>query len=39
MSLLTSLIGHQIWLQRAASGEVKDLRPFIQEMRDEEVHQ
>lgn len=35
MSLLTSLISHQIWLQRAASGEVKDLAPFIQEMRDE----
>lgn len=35
MSLLTSLISHQIWLQRAASGEVKDLTPFIQEMRDE----
>lgn len=35
MSLLTSLISHQIWLQRAASGEVKDLAPFIQAMRDE----
>lgn len=35
MSLLTSLISHQIWLQRAASGEVKDLAPFIQGMRDE----
>lgn len=35
MSLLTSLISHQIWLQRAASGEVKDLAPFIKEMRDE----
>lgn len=35
MSLLTSLISHQIWLQRTASGEVKDLTPFIQEMRDE----
>lgn len=35
MSLLTSLISHQIWLQRTASGEVKDLAPFIQEMRDE----
>lgn len=35
MSLLTSLISHQIWLQRNASGEVKDLAPFIQEMRDE----
>ena len=35
MNLLTSLIGHQIWLQRNASGEVKDLAPFIQEMRDE----
>lgn len=35
MSLLTSLISHQIWLQRAASGEVKDLAPFIREMRDE----
>lgn len=39
MSLLTSLISHQIWLQRAASGEVKDLRPFIQEMRDKEAKQ
>lgn len=35
MPLLTSLISHQIWLQRTASGEVKDLAPFIQEMRDE----
>lgn len=35
MSLLTSLISHQIWLQRTASGEVKDLAPFIKEMRDE----
>lgn len=35
MSLLTSLISHQIWLQRNASSEVKDLAPFIQEMRDE----
>ena len=35
MSLLTSIISHQIWLQRAASGEVKDLAPFIREMRDE----
>ena len=35
MSLLTSLISHQKWLQPAASGEVKDLAPFIQEMRDE----
>lgn len=35
MSLLTSLISHQIWLQRTASGEVKDLTPFIKEMRDE----
>lgn len=35
MSLLTSLISHQIWLQRTASGEVKDLAPFLQEMRDE----
>lgn len=35
MSLLTSLISHQIWLQRAASGEVKDLAPFIQEVRNE----
>lgn len=35
MSLLTSLISHQIWLQRNASGEVKDLAPFIQEMRNE----
>lgn len=35
MSLLTSLISHQIWLQRTASGEVKDLTPFIREMRDE----
>lgn len=39
MSLLTSLISHQIWLQRTASGEVKDLAPFIQEMRDEEAKQ
>ncbi|ANT42298.1 head morphogenesis protein [Salmonella phage BPS11T2] len=35
MSLLTSLISHQVWLQRTASGEVKDLAPFIQQMRDE----
>ena len=35
MSLLTSLISHQIWLQRNASSEVKDLAPFIQEIRDE----
>lgn len=35
MSLLTSLISHQIWLQRTASGEVKDLAPFLQEMRTE----
>nr|DAG80644.1 MAG TPA: minor capsid protein [Caudoviricetes sp.] len=35
MSLLTSLISHQIWLQRTASGEVKDLAPFLKEMRDE----
>lgn len=39
MNLLTSLISHQIWSQRTASGEVKDLAPFVQEMRDEEVHQ
>lgn len=35
MSLLTSLISHQIWLQRTASGEVKDLAPFIKGMRGE----
>ncbi|OML96011.1 hypothetical protein, partial [Salmonella enterica] len=35
MSLLESIISHQIWLQRTASGEVKDLAPFIQQMRDE----
>ncbi|URQ02884.1 hypothetical protein QA055_gp11 [Salmonella phage CTH7] len=35
MSLLTSLISHQVWLQRTASGEVKDLAPFISQMRDE----
>ncbi|APU02997.1 hypothetical protein LPSE_00040 [Salmonella phage LPSE1] len=35
MSLLTSLISHQVWLQRTASGEVKDLAPFIKQMRDE----
>ncbi|EOC4950528.1 minor capsid protein [Salmonella enterica subsp. enterica serovar Dublin] len=35
MPLLTSLISHQVWLQRTASGEVKDLAPFIQQMRDE----
>lgn len=35
MSITSAFISHQIWLQRTASGEVKDLAPFIQEMRDE----
>ncbi|MFB1731181.1 minor capsid protein [Salmonella enterica subsp. enterica] len=35
MSLLESIISHQIWLQRNASSEVKDLAPFISQMRDE----
>lgn len=35
MSLLESIISHQILLQRNASSEVKDLAPFISQMRDE----
>lgn len=35
MSLLESIISHQILLQRNASSEVKDLAPFIKQMRDE----
>jgi phage putative head morphogenesis protein, SPP1 gp7 family len=35
MSILSSFISHQIWLQRNASHEVNELAPFIQQMRDE----
>lgn len=35
MSLLSAFISHQVWLQRNASHEVKELEPFIQQMRDE----
>lgn len=35
MSMLSAFISHQVWLQRNASHEVKELEPFIQQMRDE----
>lgn len=35
MSLISAFISHQVWLQRNASHEVKELEPFIQQMRDE----
>lgn len=35
MALLDSIISHQIWLQRNASHEVKELESFIQQMRDD----
>ena len=35
MALIESFISHQIWLQRNASHEVSELRPFIEQMRTE----
>lgn len=35
MSLISAFISHQIWLQRNASSEVGELRPFIEQMRKE----
>lgn len=35
MSLISSFISHQVWLQRNASHEVNEMAPFIQQMRDE----
>jgi len=35
MSLIESLISHQVWLQRNASHEVNELAPFIKQMRYE----
>lgn len=35
MSLISAFISHQVWLQRNASHEVKEMLPFIQQMRDE----
>lgn len=35
MSLISAFISHQIWLQRNASHEVNELRPFIEQMRIE----
>lgn len=35
MSLISAFISHQIWLQRNATSEVSELRPFIEQMRKE----
>jgi SPP1 gp7 family putative phage head morphogenesis protein len=35
MSLISAFISHQIWLQRNATSEVNELRPFIEQMRQE----
>ena len=35
MSLISAFISHQIWLQRNATSEVNELRPFIEQMRKE----
>lgn len=35
MSLIAAFISHQIWLQRNATSEVGELRPFIEQMRQE----
>lgn len=35
MALIESFISHQIWLQRNATSEVGELRPFIEQMRKE----
>ena len=35
MSLTPAFISHQIWLQRNATNEVNELRPFIEQMRKE----
>lgn len=35
MAIIDSIISHQIWLQRNASGQVKELAPFIEKMRVE----
>jgi SPP1 gp7 family putative phage head morphogenesis protein len=35
MSLISAFISHQIWLQRNATSEVRELRPFIEQMRQE----
>lgn len=35
MSLISAFISHQIWLQRNATSEVGELRPFIEKMRQE----
>lgn len=35
MALIESFTSHQIWLQRNASHEVNELRPFIEQMRTE----
>ncbi len=33
MSLISAFLSRSIWLQRNASSEVNELRPFIEEMR------
>lgn len=35
MSLVSAFLSHSIWLQRNATSEVNELRPFIEEMRQE----
>ena len=35
MSLISAFLSHSIWLQRNATSEVNELRPFIGEMRQE----
>lgn len=35
MSLISAFLSHSIWLQRNATSEVNELRPFIDEMRQE----
>lgn len=35
MSLISAFLSHSIWLQRNATSEVNELRPFIEEMRQE----
>lgn len=35
MAIIDSIISHQIWLQRNASSQVKELAPFIEKMRKE----
>ena len=35
MSLISAFISHQIWLQRNATSEVNEMRPLIEQMRQE----